>query len=131
MKALIVEDDHVAQSVLTRLLDAYAQVTTASNAADAIAQIEAASNADAWFDLICLDICLKDGDGKDILQRVRELEDDAGRFRRHERARVVMTTGNSDPKDIFSAFKKNCDGYLIKPIGRKMLQDELKRLELL
>lgn len=131
MRALLVEDDMVAQTLLGGLLREYGDVDTLPSGSEAMLRLEEAMmNGDA-YDLICLDIGLVDGDGTKVLQRIRELEDHLGRWKASEATRVVMTTGRSGPKDIVDAFKKNCDGYLVKPIGRDKLRQELDRLGLI
>ncbi len=130
VKILIVEDDSVAQTLLRGLLREYGDVDAVFNATEAMLRIEETMLDGQGYDLVCLDIGLLDADGTVVLKRVRELEDHLGRWRSSEATRVVMTTGRSGPKDIFDAFKKNCDGYLIKPIDRRMLRTELERLKL-
>jgi len=42
-----------------------------------------------------------------------------------------MTTALSDVKNIADAFRGLCDAYLMKPIDRAKLLDELRRLKLI
>ncbi len=130
VRVLIVEDDSVAQTRLRGLLREYGDVDAVFNATEAMLLVEETMLDGQGYDLICLDIGLLDVDGTVVLKRVRELEDHLGRWRSSQATRVVMTTGRSGPKDIFDAFRKNCDGYLIKPIDRSMLRTELERLNL-
>lgn len=129
VKALLVEDDMVAQTLLGGLLREYGDVDTLPSGSEAMLRLEEAMIDGHGYDLICLDIGLIDGCGTKVLERIRELEDHLGRWK--EATRVVMTTGRSSPKDIVDAFKKNCDGYLVKPIGRDKLRQELDRLGLI
>ena len=39
-----------------------------------------------------------------------------------------MTTSLSDPDNIIESFKANCDSYLIKPIRKTKLINEMKSL---
>ena len=45
-----------------------------------------------------------------------------------DRVRVIMTTGSSDPKDVRTAFRSECDAYLLKPIEKAKLMEHLKEL---
>jgi len=40
----------------------------------------------------------------------------------------VMTTVSRDKADIIKAFREQCDGYLLKPVGKPALRDCLKEL---
>jgi two-component system chemotaxis response regulator CheY len=42
-----------------------------------------------------------------------------------------MTTALGDLKNVFASFKSLCDGYVVKPLDRTKLLDELRKLELI
>ena len=42
-----------------------------------------------------------------------------------------MTTALSDMKSIKEAFQNLCDGYLVKPIEKEKLIEEIKRMDLI
>ena len=46
-------------------------------------------------------------------------------------AKIIMTTVMDDPKGIMDTFKKQCDAYLIKPVDKTKLLDQIRRLGLL
>lgn len=130
MRTLIVEDDVVAQTLLAELLRAYSDVEVLQTATGAMERVEDALQHGEHYDLICLDIGLADEDGRDVLARLRELEEAAGRWPSSYATKVVMTTGRKAGKDIIEAFRMNCDGYLVKPIVADKLRGELERLNL-
>lgn len=39
--------------------------------------------------------------------------------------KILMTTSMDTPESILSAFRNQCEGYLVKPITRKRLNDQL------
>jgi two-component system chemotaxis response regulator CheY len=131
MRTLLVEDDVITQKLLTKMLLAHGEVRVESEAEAASVHLEEQMMAGQTYDLICLDIDLQDGDGTFVLSRVRELEEHLDRWRADQRSCVVMTTMHDSGKDILGAFKKNCDGYLVKPITKNALEAELKRLQLI
>jgi len=130
MKTLIVEDDAVAQTLLAELMRAYSEVEVLQSAGSAMERVEDALQNGDPYDLICLDIGLAGEDGRQVLRRLRELEEAAGRWPSSYATKVVMTTGRSKGKDIMETFRMNCDGYLVKPIGAEKLRGELERLHL-
>ena len=82
------------------------------------------------FDLVCLDIMMPGMDGHSVLVKLREFEEEKG-VGGLKGARVVMTTGLSDAKNVVQAFKEQCEAYLVKPITLDKLQEKLSELELI
>ena len=69
-------------------------------------------------------------DGQNVLVRIRELERKFG-IKPVDAVKVVMTTALSDPKNIIRAFNEGrADSYLLKPIDKKKLVEELEKLGL-
>lgn len=76
--------------------------------------------AEEPFDLVVLDICLPDGDGRDVCRQLR-LDGLA------QKARIIALTGHADLKG--SACMSDFDGCIVKPISMPALQDLLGRAE--
>jgi DNA-binding response OmpR family regulator len=68
------------------------------------------------FDLVLLDICLPDGDGRDVCCELRSNGC-------AQNARIIALTGHSDLKG--SACMSDFDGCIVKPITMQALQDLL------
>jgi two-component system chemotaxis response regulator CheY len=81
------------------------------------------------YDLMCLDITMPDMNGHDVLKRIRDMEEAAGRGGL-DRVKVIMTTASDDRKNIMGAFRSQCDAYLIKPIDRDRLMSTISSLGL-
>jgi two-component system, chemotaxis family, chemotaxis protein CheY len=69
-------------------------------------------------------------DGHGVLAAIRQIEESQG-IRGLDRAKVIMTTASSDRKDVATAFRSECDAYLIKPIDEIQLKLRLGELGLL
>jgi two-component system chemotaxis response regulator CheY len=65
--------------------------------------------------------------GHDVVRMIREMERKEG-TPLDKKAKVIMTTSLSDPDNIIESFKANCDSYLIKPIRKTKLINEMKSL---
>ena len=78
------------------------------------------------YDLICLDIMMPDMDGQQALKEIRALEEADGRVG----AKVLMTTSLQDKRNVITAFREQCDGYLIKPVKKTKLVEYLQRFDL-
>jgi two-component system chemotaxis response regulator CheY len=75
-----------------------------------------------------MDIMLPKLDGQSVLRKIRESERTCG-VKPVEAAKVVMTTALSDPKNIIRAFNEGgADSYLLKPIDKRKLIDELQKI---
>ena len=100
------------------------------NGKEALVAVETALKQQASYNLICLDILMPEMDGQAALVQIRAIEETFGR-NSSQGAKVIMTTGLTDLKNVAKAFHSLCDGYLTKPFDGKRLIEELKRLSLI
>jgi two-component system chemotaxis response regulator CheY len=129
MKTLVVEDDFVSRLLLQKILIPYGETHIAVNGKEAIEAFKLAQDEKRPYDLICLDIMMPEMDGHEVLKKIREMEQAESKGLRH--VKVVMTTALSDSKNVISAFKSQCDGYLTKPLDKRKLLEQLHNLGLL
>ncbi len=102
----MVEDDPTTRNALKSLLRASGhEVTCASTIAEALANLDK-------VDSIVLDLMLPDGDGVEVLQRVRSLAMDV---------KVCVTTGVSSPVWLQRVNALTPDCVLRKPIDLMQL----------
>jgi len=129
MKTLIAEDDVTSRLLLEQLLREYGPTESADNGRQAIEAVSRALNLHQPYDLICIDIIMPEMDGQEALQEIRVLETKHGK-NSGDGAKIVMTTVSRDKANIIAAFRGQCDGYLLKPVGKAALLDCLKELGL-
>ncbi len=129
-KCLIVEDDFTSRTILQKLLSDYAECHIAVNGKEAVAAFKAALDSGQPYDLVCLDIMMPEKDGQDALKQMRQLEEDSGTLST-QGARIVMTTALNDMKNVKHAYHSLCDGYLVKPISKAKLIEEMQKLAVL
>jgi len=115
---LIVEDDP-DQAALAKLRVSTAgyAVRVAHNFKELIEEIRIR----AFPDLLLLDVNLPDGNGFDILARIR----------RHQKLAllpVVMLTVRADPEDVRRGLDFGADGYITKPYSKKILTEIIRRV---
>ena len=130
MKTLIVEDDFTSRLILQELLKSYGPSHIAVNGKEAVEAVRIALQANEPYDLICLDIMMPEMDGQEALRQIREQEESQW-IRPAGGARIVMTTALADPKNLFAAHRSLCDAYLLKPIQKAKLLEELRKLGLI
>lgn len=116
--------------LLQELLKPYGEVHIAVNGKEAVEAVRVAMQANRPYDLVCLDIMMPEMDGQTALHAIRRMEESKGITSTYG-AKIVMTTAVDDQQNIISAFRSLCDGYLVKPIDRTKLLDQLKTLGLL
>ncbi len=130
MKTLIVEDDFSSRLLLQGILQPYGECHIAVNGREAVSAFELALGGESPYDLVCLDIMMPEMDGQETLRRIRKLEEDKG-ILMTDGVRVIMTTALDDKKNIMTAFRDQCDAYLVKPIDTRKLIEHLKSMQLI
>ncbi|MFH7318984.1 response regulator [Desulfurivibrio sp. D14AmB] len=129
MKILITEDDFIARKLLVRQLSTIAEVDVAVNGKEAVTAAHLALNEGAHYDLICLDVMMPDLDGIRALRAIRQLEEKLG-LSGDDRSRIFMTTGLSEKGKVLEAARSGCDAYLIKPITKARILEEMVKVGL-
>lgn len=130
MRILIVEDDFTSRTLLQRMLSEFGPCDVAVNGAEALEAWAAAVKEGNPYRLICLDIMMPEMDGQQVLKAIRASERDLG-VKPQDEVRILMTTALDSPREVFEAFYQGgCTGYLVKPIEKKKLTQQLRGLGL-
>lgn len=115
IKVLVVEDDPDQAALANlRVSTAGYAVRVAFNFKQLIEEVRG-----PLPDLLLLDVNLPDGDGFDIL----------GRMRRHRKLAllpVVMLTARTDPEDVRRGLELGADGYVTKPYSKNILSQTIR-----
>ncbi len=130
MKTLIVEDDLTSRTLLQALLRELGPSSFAVNGREAVTAVKQALDEREPFALICLDIMMPEMDGQEALRQIRALEAKQGIFPGRG-AKVVMTSALRDKDNVMEAFRRECDGYLVKPIQKEALRVYLREFGLI
>jgi two-component system, OmpR family, response regulator len=115
---LIVEDDpdQLALAEL-RVMMARFVVRKAASAASLLETLQ----ADGAPDLLLLDVMLPDGDGFEILAKLRAHPTLA-------LLPIVMLTAKNEPNDIRKGLTLGADGYITKPYSKQLLVDTIRKV---
>jgi len=130
MRTLIVEDEFNSRNLLAKFLNPLGLTDVATDGNEAISAFKQAHDENQPYDLICLDIMMPNKDGYETLTEIRQIEDDLG-IRGLDGVKIIMTTAVDSRQSILTTFRQGCESYIIKPIGKQKLYDELQQLELL
>jgi len=130
MRILIVEDDFTSRMLLQKILAPYGECVAVSDGEEAIRAFGAAWEEKRPFTLICMDIMMPKIDGKQALKLIRELEARLS-VEEKDKAKILMTSSLAEQQHVIDAVKSGATWYLVKPISKQKLLEELKRLKLI
>ena len=127
MRILIVDDELVSRKKLEAILSSFGETLAVEDGAEALRAFKLAWEEFRPFDLVCLDINMPMLSGKEVLVRIRALEEEM-MLGRLARVKIVMTTAQSDPKSVTEAMKAGCDDYVIKPYNPGKIKMKISQL---
>jgi len=130
MRVLIVEDDFIGSRLMKKFLEADCFCHLAFDGREAIDAFEAALKEGKPYDLLFLDIMMPEVNGIDVLKTVRTMEEQRG-IAHDKGVKVIMTTAMNDADVIMESFTARCDGYIVKPVRKEKLFEEIENLGLL
>jgi two-component system chemotaxis response regulator CheY len=130
LRTLIVEDEFTSRKILQAYLSPFGSCDIAVNGDEAIEAFAVALREGEPYRLVCLDINMPGKDGHQVCAAIRAFEEGSG-VQGLDRAKVIMTSASSERGDIRSAFRVECDAYLIKPIDKGKLIQQMRELNLL
>ncbi|MGE4344789.1 MAG: response regulator [Geoalkalibacter sp.] len=130
MKSLIVEDEFTTRLILQNILSQFGEVHIAVNGREATEAVRLAYRDSAPYRLIAMDVMMPEMNGQAALKAIRTLEHELA-IDPAEVAKIIMTTALGDGKTIMTAFKDQCDGYLVKPIDKAKLLKYLDDFKLI
>ena len=129
MKCLIVEDNFVARTLMQKLLSKVGECHIAVNGQEAVEAFGDALEGGDPYDLVCLDIMMPEMDGHEALRAMREMEEERG-IHGLEGVKVIVTTALGDSKNILGAYRQGCESYIVKPVSKERLFEEIGKLGL-
>jgi two-component system chemotaxis response regulator CheY len=130
MKSLIVEDDFTSRLLMQKILSAYGECHVAVNGKEAISAFEQSNVERSPYNLICMDIMMPEMDGLTALREIRTLESGMG-IEIGDGVKIIMTTAMKDMRTVINSYNEFCDGYLVKPVDKSKLLEEIRKLGLI
>jgi two-component system chemotaxis response regulator CheY len=131
MRILIVEDDFVGRKVMHQLLLEYGQCDVAVDGLEAVKAFDLACEAGEPYDVMFLDIMMPNMSGHEALKIIRDKEKERGVTPQKE-VKVIMTSALDDVKNVTqSFFQGGASAYLAKPIERRKVIEEMRKLGLI
>ncbi|HPO61835.1 MAG TPA: response regulator [Candidatus Kapabacteria bacterium] len=129
MKSLIIEDDYITSQVMQEILLAFGEADVAENGFKGLELFTTALVDSKKYDVIFLDIMMPELDGQQVLAQIRRIEEDYEIFGL-DGVKIIMTTALDDFDNIKTAFKNQCEGYIVKPIDKDKIIEKVVNLGL-
>ena len=126
IKILLVEDELTSRRTLISFLHPIGEVDICVNGNIALNVAKKALENNQPYELIFLDIMISNLDGISTLKKIRQLETQHG-VKEHAKSKVIMTSANTDKDVILKAAQAGCTSYMIKPIDKKRLYNEIRK----
>jgi two-component system, chemotaxis family, chemotaxis protein CheY len=128
MRILIADDDFVSRNLLHAIILPYGKSDIAANGKEAVDAFEAAWHEKKPYDVIFLDVQMPEMDGQETLRQIRGREEEMA-LSEEKKTKVVMVTSARDAATVKGAYQAHCDAYLVKPVERNRVLDELNRIK--
>lgn len=126
---LIVEDNHINQRLITRLLASESFIcTVASNGQEALELLKTTSTSETPIDLILMDIQMPVMGGIPATLEIRRLEKIAAiPYAPCSRIPIIGLSGNVRENHVLNALESGMDDYLIKPVRKIDIMTAIQR----
>lgn len=122
MKILVVDDDFASRRILGKIAFLYGEYEVATDGQEGVETFKTSFDSREPFDLIFLDIMMPKMDGLQVLQKIRQYEEENG-ILLGEGVKIIMITALNDSSNIINSFKEGCEKYLVKPIRKQEVID--------
>lgn len=130
MRILIVDDEFTGRKLLLKMLSEFGTCDVAVDGKEALDAYKSAYEEGEPYNLICLDIMMPEMDGQQVLKEIRSFENAKG-IHGSDGTKIMMTTALDDPQNFVTAFREQCEAYIVKPIEKAKLLDKLLELKLI
>jgi two-component system chemotaxis response regulator CheY len=128
MRILIIDDDFVSRNMLHAILLPYGRCRLAADGKEALDAFISAHDEGEPYDLMCIDVQMPVMNGHETLTRIRALETEMA-IPEERRVKAIMVTASRDIKNVIAAKESRCDAYLVKPVEKERLLDEIRQLK--
>ena len=125
-RILIVDDEEIGRTLMEDIFSKYGSSISVSSGAAALKVYQKGIEKGKPFNLVLLDISLKDTSGVEVLKKIKQI--DIGRG--GQKSVVIMVTAHSERKLVIGCIKSGCRAYFIKPLKQDAVDKKMAELEI-
>ncbi len=129
-KIMIVDDGEQSRSIMIELLSAYGHCDTFESSQDALRAFHLAHAQEKPYDLMALDLNMSSMDTNEVIQSIREWEDQKEVSLNGKELKILMVTSGNSIQDSLKTLIKGSEKLLVKPVDIKELDKVLAELEI-
>ena len=122
MRILIIDDEITALTKLKVLLVGYGECVLNTKAELSVRLFQDAIDNQTPYDLVLIDIHLAEANGLDLLETLTRMETES----EIPHSIKMMVTASGTKENLMKAYAKGCDGFLVKPIKRDVLDEKMQ-----
>jgi len=126
-KMLVVDDDWTNRKIISETIKSFANPDEANDGKVALEMFRYALEAGEKYDIVLLDIMMPDINGIEVVKRIREIETNKNILGLCG-VKIIMCTSAGDSCSVMGSFTKGCEAYLVKPISKQALFEEIENL---
>jgi len=123
-RILIVDDEEIGKTLMEDIFSKYGSSISVSSGTDALNVYQKGIEKGKPFNLVLLDISLKDISGVDVLKKIKKI--DAGHT--GQKSIVIMVTAHSERDIVIGCIKSGCRAYFIKPLKQDAVDKKMAEL---
>lgn len=127
MRILIVDDDQSVHMYLEQILSAFGQCDSALLGEEGVTLFKEAHLNGQPYDVVLMDILMPGMNGHETAGKMRAIEDDL-KISKYHQFKLVMITSLVDESNVSKAFfDSNALCYIVKPLIKENVLDELRQ----
>ena len=130
MRTLIADDDFTNRRILQKIIEAYSDYDVVMDGEEAAKAFELAWQDKVPYDLILMDVMMPNQDGVDAVKKIRALEVEMG-LKDSQKAKIIMITALADQKTVKKSLLAGASWYLVKPISKAGLLEQIRKMNLI
>ncbi len=130
MRTLIADDDFTNRRILQKIIEVYGEYDVVMDGDEALKAFALSWQEKNPYDLILMDVMMPNLDGIDAVKRIRELETEMG-LKDTQRVKVIMITALADQKTVKKALLAGASWYLVKPISKAGMLEQIRKMGLI
>lgn len=123
-RILIVDDEEIGRTLMEGLFSKYGPFVSVSSGTDALKAYQKGIEKGKPFNLVLLDISLKDISGVEVLKRIKKI--DSGHM--DHKSIVIMVTSHSEKEIVIGCIKSGCKAYFIKPLKQDAVDKKMAEI---